>query len=753
MVSRATAPLSPSGGGPSTAGRSPAFLSLMGRHRAVARGEPGGRRALGYRQLPFRQAPDRLLSAALIALIAASFLDARQSRRVALIVLGLMLVLMLAVALRRRRGQGRAALDQPRRLLAPAVGVHEAGLRRHLRLAVRREHAPARHPRQRLRPDPARHRRRASRRPAGLRPDDADPRRLGRAVLHGRHAVAVDRRHRRRWASAACVAAYTVFPHVAGRIDRFLAGEGDTFQVDTGRDAVIQGGWFGVGPGEGTVKRILPDAHTDFIFAVAGEEFGIILCLLIMAIFAFVVLRGLMTALKEEDAFTRFAAAGLVVLFGVQSVINMAVNLQLMPAKGMTLPFISYGGSSMIAIAFAMGLVLALTRRRPEKRKTGRLRAHARPHAAGRRLMPKGTILLAAGGTGGHLFPAEALAHEMVERGWKVHLATDDRVERFAGHFPATEVHPIPSATFGSRNPFAAGAVLLDDLARRAPGLRGHPPHQAGGRGRLRRLSDHRRRSMPPPGAACPTIVHEQNAVIGRANRVLAARGRCDRRRLPARRVTASTARRPSSPAIRCGRRCCRPPARPITPDATASRSGCSSSAAARARGSSPTLVPAAIALRCRRRAARASSSRSRPCRRCRPRQGRLCRARHGAGGAALLHRHARAHRRRASRRSRARAPRPSSEISPSSAGRPSWFPIPMRSTTTRRPMPRRSPRPAAAEVDPQSTLSTERLASPHRRGDIAARPAGIHGFGGQIRGETGRCAVARRPGRGDRLG
>ena len=183
--------------------------------------------------------------------------------------------------------------------------------------------------------------------------------------------------------AAGAVGAYTVFPHVAGRIDRFLTGEGDTFQVDMGRDAVIQGGWFGVGPGEGTIKRLIPDSHADFVFSVAGEEFGIVLCLLIMAIFAFIVLRGLHTALKEEDDFTRFAVAGLVVVFGFQSVINMGVNLQLMPAKGMTLPFISYGGSSLIAIAISMGMVLALTRRRPEKRKTVGLRAHARPHAAG----------------------------------------------------------------------------------------------------------------------------------------------------------------------------------------------------------------------------------------------------------------------------------------------------------------------------------------------------------------------------------
>lgn len=164
-------------------------------------------------------------------------------------------------------------------------------------------------------------------------------------------------------------AAYTVFPHVAGRIDRFMTGEGDTFQVDMGRDALINGGWFGVGPGEGTVKRVIPDSHADFVYSVAGEEFGLIMCFFIMTIFAFIVLRGLGTALKEQDDFTRYAVGGLVTVFGLQSVINMAVNLQLMPAKGMTLPFISYGGSSQIAIAISMGMVLALTRKRPEKRK------------------------------------------------------------------------------------------------------------------------------------------------------------------------------------------------------------------------------------------------------------------------------------------------------------------------------------------------------------------------------------------------
>lgn len=168
-------------------------------------------------------------------------------------------------------------------------------------------------------------------------------------------------------------AAYTIFPHVASRLDRFLSGEGDMYQVDMGRDAVIAGGWFGVGPGEGVVKRMIPDSHADFVFSVAGEEFGIMACMLIMSIFAFIVLRGMKIALKEHDEFTRLAVAGLVTVFGFQSIINMGVNLQLLPAKGMTLPFISYGGSSLIAIAISMGMVLALTRRGPEKLKNHRL--------------------------------------------------------------------------------------------------------------------------------------------------------------------------------------------------------------------------------------------------------------------------------------------------------------------------------------------------------------------------------------------
>ncbi len=162
------------------------------------------------------------------------------------------------------------------------------------------------------------------------------------------------------------LATYFTVPHVARRIQRFLdPASGDTFNIDIATESFMRGGWFGQGPGEGTVKRLLPESHTDFVFAVAAEEFGVALCLAIVSLFAFIVLRALIRAMRNEDPFARFAAAGLTMLFATQSAINMAVNLHLIPAKGMTLPFISYGGSSMISLAYAMGMLLALTREQP----------------------------------------------------------------------------------------------------------------------------------------------------------------------------------------------------------------------------------------------------------------------------------------------------------------------------------------------------------------------------------------------------
>ncbi|RYE33909.1 MAG: cell division protein FtsW [Hyphomicrobiales bacterium] len=169
------------------------------------------------------------------------------------------------------------------------------------------------------------------------------------------------------------VVAYELVPHVRARIERFMdKGSGDSFQVDTALESFAQGGWLGKGPGEGTVKRILPDAHTDFIFAVTAEEFGIVVCMLLVALFAVIVIRALLVAQKSEDPFIRLAVTGLALLFGIQAAINMMVNLHMMPAKGMTLPFISYGGSSLLSLAVGMGFLLALTRRRPRSVDFGR---------------------------------------------------------------------------------------------------------------------------------------------------------------------------------------------------------------------------------------------------------------------------------------------------------------------------------------------------------------------------------------------
>ncbi len=164
---------------------------------------------------------------------------------------------------------------------------------------------------------------------------------------------------------AAMVGAYLLLPHVASRVDRFIdPSAGDNYQVERSLEAFMSGGLFGRGPGEGTVKRVLPDAHSDFVFAVAGEELGLLACLLIVALFAFVVLRGFARTLQESNLFVMLAASGLLVQFGLQAAVNMASALRLMPAKGMTLPFISYGGSSLLSTGLTVGLLLALTRRR-----------------------------------------------------------------------------------------------------------------------------------------------------------------------------------------------------------------------------------------------------------------------------------------------------------------------------------------------------------------------------------------------------
>ena len=168
-------------------------------------------------------------------------------------------------------------------------------------------------------------------------------------------------------------AAYFQFSHVRERIEQFIDPQNsDVYQVSQSLEAFKKGGVFGRGPGEGHVKENLPDAHSDFIFAVAVEEFGMIAGLLIVSVFGFIVLRGLMRVFKETDLFVQLAVAGLLAQFGLQAIINLASTLNLMPTKGATLPFISYGGSSLLALSISMGMVLSLTRERPNSKFTSR---------------------------------------------------------------------------------------------------------------------------------------------------------------------------------------------------------------------------------------------------------------------------------------------------------------------------------------------------------------------------------------------
>lgn len=167
----------------------------------------------------------------------------------------------------------------------------------------------------------------------------------------------------------AMFAAYMLFPHVASRIDSFLnQADGSVYQVEKAIGSILEGGWFGRGPGEAITKRYLPDAHADYVFSAAAGEFGILFCLMLVVLIGFIVLRALRGALDQENLFARMAAAALATQFGMQSAINLGVNVNLLPPKGMTLPFVSYGGTSMLAVAFGMGMMLGLMRKRPEER-------------------------------------------------------------------------------------------------------------------------------------------------------------------------------------------------------------------------------------------------------------------------------------------------------------------------------------------------------------------------------------------------
>ena len=164
------------------------------------------------------------------------------------------------------------------------------------------------------------------------------------------------------------LAAYMSLRYVRWRIERFWhPSVGDSFQTDRALQSFIEGGFFGKGPGEGTIKTVLPDAHTDFIFAVIAEEYGVLACLVILGLFGLVAVRVFARHIDRANAFAPLAAAGLVLMFALQAIINMAVNVGLIPAKGITLPFISNGGSSMLAVGLTMGMLLAVTRRRPDQ--------------------------------------------------------------------------------------------------------------------------------------------------------------------------------------------------------------------------------------------------------------------------------------------------------------------------------------------------------------------------------------------------
>jgi cell division protein FtsW len=158
---------------------------------------------------------------------------------------------------------------------------------------------------------------------------------------------------------------YTLLPHVRRRFDQFMYGKGGgNYQIEKVMEAFSNGGLFGRGAGEGSVKDTIPDVHADVVFAVVGEEFGLIVCLLLIGVFAFIVLRGLLRLMREQDLFVVLAGSGLIAGFGLQAMVNFFSTLGMMPTKGMTLPFISYGGSSAVAVGLGMGMLLSLTRAR-----------------------------------------------------------------------------------------------------------------------------------------------------------------------------------------------------------------------------------------------------------------------------------------------------------------------------------------------------------------------------------------------------
>ena len=313
-----------------------------------------------------RQALFALAGAAIVLWL--SFLSPRQIRRVALLVLFAALAAMVAVLLvgpeingarRWLRIAGHSV--QPSELVKPALIVISAWL---LAESERREDVPAR---------PIAIALYLSTVALLLLQPDVGQTLLLTAVWGGMFFVSgLSRRAAIGMLGMILVGAagaYFAFSHVRDRVGKFISpAAGENYQVERALQAVRQGGLFGRGPGEGTVKTIIPDAHTDFMFAVIAEEYGIVTCLVLVGLVAFLLLRALARALSAEDPFRRNAIAGLALIFALQAAINMAVNVGILPAKGMTLPFISYGGSSILGLSLAMGFLIALARREPAAR-------------------------------------------------------------------------------------------------------------------------------------------------------------------------------------------------------------------------------------------------------------------------------------------------------------------------------------------------------------------------------------------------
>ena len=320
----------------------------------------------------------------------------------------------------------------------------------------------------------------------------------------------------------AITATYFLYDNARHRIDAFLGGGTAFDQVDLASRTLLSGGWTGTGLWLGVRKMNLPEAHTDYIFSVIGEEFGLLACALIVALFLAIVVRVLVRLVDEEDLFTLLAAAGLTTQIGGQAFINILVNLQLFPSKGMTLPLVSYGGSSTIAVCLGGGAAGGFDAAQPLP-----LSADARPQGVDREGTEPMTgasrhYVLAAGGTGGHLVPAFVLAGELHRRGHHVALVTDARGAAMPGKPDFLPAHVIPASKLG-KNPLKWPAGIKAIMEGRAMARRlydSFAPSAVVGFGGYPVLPA----LLAAISAEVPTVVHDQNAVLGRVNRFFAGR-------------------------------------------------------------------------------------------------------------------------------------------------------------------------------------------------------------------------------------